>query len=115
MNERIMIRGGPMPEGDPLPLRQAAGAALDSLKLAWEADRNGLLLLIAVQTASTAADIAQLFVSRSAVDGVVEGDRRGVQARRLVILGGLGVVRALGRSGRGLWGNPVGQATVRRA
>src|SRR5687768_15146208 len=115
MSERIIIRGGPMPEGDPLPLREAAGASLDSLKLAWEADRNGLLLLIALQTASTAADIAQLFVSRSAVDGVVDGDRGGVQARRLLILGGLGLVRAAGRSGRALWGSPVTQATVRRA
>jgi ATP-binding cassette subfamily B protein len=68
-----------------------------------------------VQTASTAADVAQLFVSRDAVDGVVEGDRGGVQARRLLLIGGLGLVRAAGKGMRGMWGNPAGQASVRRA
>lgn len=115
MNQPIMIRGGPFPEGDPLPLKEAAAVAIDSLKLAWEADRKGVLVLIAVQTASTAADVAQLFVSRDAVDGVVEGDRGGVQARRLLLIGGLGLVRAAGKSMRGMWGNPAGQASVRRA
>jgi ATP-binding cassette, subfamily B, bacterial len=115
MTERIIIRGGPMPEGDPLPVREAAGAAVDSLKLAWEADRKGVLLLVVLQTASTAADVAQLFVSRGAVEGMVEGDRGGVQARRLLLLGGLGLVRAAGKSMRGMWGNPAGQATSRQA
>jgi ATP-binding cassette subfamily B protein len=115
MNQPIMIRGGPFADGDPLPLKEAAAAAVESLKLAWEADRKGVLVLIAVQTASTAADVAQLFVSRDAVDGVVEGDRGGVQARRLLVIGGLGLVRAAGKSMRGMWGNPAGQASVRRA
>ena len=114
MNQRIMIRGGPFPEADPLPLKEAAAAAVDSLKLAWEADRNGMLVLIALHTATTAAEVAQLFLSRSAVDGVVDGDRRDVQARRLLLLGGLGLVSTAGKSVRGLWGNPVTQAATRR-
>jgi hypothetical protein len=74
MGERIIFRGGgPLPEDDPLPLREAAGAAMDALRLAWEADRNGLLKLVALQTAATAAEVAQLFVSRGAVDEVVDG------------------------------------------
>lgn len=113
MTERFVMRGGPFPEPDPLPLRQAAAAALDSLRLAWEADRTGLLLLVALNTATTAAEVTQLLASRSAVDGVVDGDRRGVQARRLLVLGGLGLVATAGKSVRGSWGNPVTQAAVR--
>lgn len=114
MNQRIMIRGGPIPEADPLPLREAAVAAADSLKLAWEADRNGLLLMVALQTATTAAEIAQLLVSRGAVEGVVDGDRRSTQARRLLLLGGLGLVATVGKTTRSHWSNPVGQAANRR-
>lgn len=114
MNQRIMIRGGPMPEADPLPLKEATAAAVDSLRLAWEADRNGMLLLIAMHTATTAAEVAQLFVSQSTVDGVIDGDRRGVQARRLLVLGGLGLVSAVGKSMRSHWGHPVTQAANRR-
>lgn len=110
-----MVRGGPVPDADPLPLREAAGAAADSLRLAWKADRKALLLLFALQAASTAADIAQLLVSRSAVDGVLDGDRRDVQARGLLLLGGLGLVGAAGKSARGVWGSPVSLATTRRA
>jgi ATP-binding cassette subfamily B protein len=113
MSQRIMIRGGPFPEPDPLPVKEAAAAAVDSLKLAWEADRNGMLLIIALNTATTAAEVAQLFVSRSAVDGVIDGDRR-LQARRLLVLGGLGVVATAGKSSRALWGSPVTQAANRR-
>ena len=109
-----MIRGGPFPEADPLPLREAAAAAVDSLRLAWEADRSGMLLLIATNTATTAAEVAQLFISRSAVDGVIDGDRRDVQARRLLVLGGLGLVATAGKSTRALWGSPVTQAANRR-
>ena len=110
-----MIRGGPFPEADPpLPLKEAAGAAVDSLRLAWEADRSGMLLLVAMHTATTAAEVAQLLISRSAVDGVIDGDRRDVQARRLLVLGGLGLVSTAGKSVRGLWGNPVAQAATRR-
>jgi len=113
VNQRIMIRGGPFPEADPLPLKEAAAAAVDSLKLAWEADRNGMLLLIAMNTATTAAEVAQLFVSRSAVDGVIDGDRR-LQARRLLVLGGLGLVSTADKAIRNLWGNRVTSAANRR-
>ena len=109
----MMVRGGPFPEADPLPLREAAAAAIDSLRLAWEADRTGLLLLVALNTAQTAAEVAQLLASRSAVDGVVDGDRRSVQARRLLVLAGLGLVATAGRSVRAVWGNPVSQASLR--
>ena len=113
MSQRFIIRGGPPPPPDPLPLKEAAAAAVDSLKLAWEADRHGMLLIIALNTATTAAEVAQLFVSRSAVDGVIDGDRR-LQARRLLVLGGLGLVATAGKSTRSLWGSPVTQAANRR-
>ncbi|MDQ3642085.1 MAG: ABC transporter ATP-binding protein/permease, partial [Actinomycetota bacterium] len=114
MSERFAMRGGPFPEADPLPVREAAVAAVDSLRVAWEADRTGLLLLVAMNTATTAAEVAQLLASRSAVDGVVDGDRRSVQARRLLVLGGLGLVAAAGKSVRGVWGSPVSTAALRR-
>ncbi len=114
MTERFIMRGGPPSDADPLPLREAVGAAVESLRLAWEADGRGLLLLVALNTATTAAEVAQLLLSGKAVDGVVDGDRRRVQARRLLVLGGLGVVATAGRSVRGSWGNPVSQAAVRR-
>jgi ATP-binding cassette subfamily B protein len=117
MGERIIFRGGgPLPEDDPLPLREAAGAAMDALRLAWEADRNGLLKLVALQTAATAAEVAQLFVSRGAVDEVVDGHggRRRLPAGRWLVLGGLGLVGVAGKSGRGRWGGPVTQAVTRR-
>ncbi len=114
MTERFFIRGAPPSDADPLPLREAAGAAVESLRMAWEADRYGLLRLVALNTATTAAEVAQLFVGSEALEGVVDGDRRGVQARRLLVLGGLGVVATAGRSVRGSWGNPVVQAAVRR-
>jgi hypothetical protein len=107
------MRGGPFPEADLLPLREATAAAIDSFRLAWEADRTGLLLLVALNTAQTAAEVAQLLASRSAVDGVVDGDRRSVQARRLLVLAGLGLVATAGRSVRAVWGNPVSQASLR--
>ena len=106
--------GGPPPEPDPLPLREAAVAAVDSLRVAWEADRFGLVLLVAMNTAATAAEVAQLLVSHGAVEGMVEGGRRGAQVRRLGVLGGLGLVALAGKSVRGSWGNPVSQAAVRR-
>ena len=114
MNQRIMIRGGPLPDADPVPLKEAAAAAVDSLRLAWEADRRGTLLLVAMHTATTAAEVAQLFISRSAVDGVIDGDRRDVQACRLLVLGGLGLVSTAGKSTRNVWGNPVSSAAQRR-
>ena len=114
MNQRIMIRGGPLPEADPLPVREAAVAAVDSLRLAWQADRNGMLLLVAVNTVTTAAELAQLLMGRSTVDGVIDGEGRNVQARRLLLLGGLGVVSTAGKGIRGHWGNPVTQAASRR-
>ncbi len=114
MSERFVMRGGPFPEADPLPVREAAVAAVDSLRVAWEADRTGLLLLVAMNTATTVAEVAQLLASRSAVDGVVDGDRRSVQARRLLVFGGLGLVAAAGKSVRGVWGNPVSTAALRR-
>ena len=114
MNQHIVIRGGPIPEADPLPLKEAAAAAVDSLRLAWEADRSGMVLLLAVQTATTAAEVAQLFVSRSAVDGLIDGQRRRVQARRLLLLGGLGLVSTADNATRNLWGNRVTSAADRR-
>ncbi|HWI05117.1 MAG TPA: hypothetical protein VNT52_15000, partial [Acidimicrobiales bacterium] len=114
MNQRIVVRGGPIPEADPLPVKEAAAAALDSLKVAWEADRRGTLLIVAMQTAGTAAEVAQLLMSRSAVDGVVKGQRGDVQARRLLLLGGLGLVSTAGKRLRSHWGSPVTQAANRR-
>ena len=69
-----------------------------------------MLLVVAMNTATTAAEVAQLLMSRSAVDGVIDGERRNVQARRLLVLGGLGVVSTVGKSMRAHWGHPVTQA-----
>ncbi len=113
MGERFFIRGGPLPETDPVSVREAAGAAMGSLRLAWEADRTGLVLLVALQTVTTLADVAQLLASGRAVDGVVDGDGRGVQARRLLVVGGLGLVAIAGKSARGALSSPVTQAAAR--
>ena len=110
----MIIRGGPFPDADPLPVREAAAAALESFRMAWEADPSGLLVLVAMQSVTTAAEVAQLLASRDVVDGLVEGDRRGTQARRLLVLGGLGLVTTAGKSVRGVWGQPVGQAATRQ-
>jgi ATP-binding cassette, subfamily B, bacterial len=109
-----MIRGGPFPDADPLPLGEAAGAALESFRLAWQADPRGFGVLVALQTVTTVAEVAQLLASRDVVDGLVKGGRRSTQARRLLILGGLGLVSTAGKSVRGVWGQPVGQAATRR-
>jgi len=115
MGERMIFRGGPFAEPDPLAPREAAAAAIDSVRMAWAADPRRVLHLVALQTIGTAARVAQLLASRDAVDDVVDGSRRGVQLGRLLVLGGLGVASTVaGRSAGGGWGNPAGQAVGRR-
>ena len=111
----VMWRGGPFQDADPVSMREAATAAMDALRLAWEADRSGLLLLLAVNAATTAAEIAQLLASRQAVDAVLGGDRPRAQTKRLLVLGGLGLVAVAGRSVGGALSAPVAQAAHRRA
>ena len=110
----MVIRGGPFPDADPVPLREALVASWDALRLAWEVDRTGLLLLIAVNGATTAADVAVLLSSRGAIDSVVEGDGRRAQTRRLLTLGALGLVSTVGKSLGNTLGTPVSQAVNRR-
>ena len=107
--------GGPRPEADPVPLREAAPAALDALRLAWEANPGGLLLLVGVQAASAAVDIAQLLASGRAVAEVVEGEGLRAQKGRLLLLGGLGVAAAVGKGVRSAVSAPVTQAAQRKA
>jgi ATP-binding cassette subfamily B protein len=115
MGERMIFRGGPITEPEPLPLREAAAAAFDSARMAWAADPRGVLVMVAMQTLGTAAEVAQLVASRDAVDDVVDGGRRGVQVGRLLVVGGLGVASSVAtRSVRSGWGNPAGQAVTRR-
>lgn len=113
----MVVRGGPFPDADPVPLREALVASRDALGLAWDADRSGLLLLIAVSGATTAADIAALLASRGAVDSVVVGDGRRVRrllTLRLLTLGGLALAATVGKTLGSHLGTPVSQAVNRR-
>ena len=114
MRDRMVIRGGPFPDADPVPLREALVASWHSLHLAWGANRSGLLVLISVKGATTAADVAVLLASRGAVDAVVEGGGRRAQTRRLLSVGALGLVATVGKSLGSSLGNPVTQAVNRR-
>ena len=111
----MVMRRMPFPDVDPVPLREATAAAVDALRLAWEADRRGLAVLIAVDAATAAAEIAQLLVSGVAVDAVVDGDRRGSPTARVLLVGALGLAAAAGNGVRGAVSGPVSQAVLRRA
>jgi ATP-binding cassette subfamily B protein len=111
----MMWRGGPFHDAEPVPVREAVPAAVGAVRLAWEADRTGLLLLVAVNAATTAAEIAQLLISGRAVDAVVEGDRARSQTARLLVLGALGAAAVVGKSASGALSAPVTQAAQRRA
>lgn len=115
MSERMMMRRMPFPDADPVPVREAVAAALDALRLAWQADRRGLLVLVAVNAGTSAADIGQLLLSGRAVDAVVDGDRRTSPTGRLLAVGALGLAAAAGNGVRGAVGGPVSQAVLRRA
>src|SRR5436305_575643 len=111
----MMWRGGPIHDAEPVPLRETVPAAIDAVRLAWEADRTALLLLVAVNAATTAAEIAQLLISGRAVDAVVDGERARSQTARLLVLGALGAAAVVGKSAGGALSGPVTQAAQRRA
>ncbi len=110
-----MMRRMPFPEADPVPVREAVVAARHALRLAWEADRRGLAVLVALNVGTAAAEIAQLVASGRAVDAVVDGDRRTSPTARLLLVGALGLAATAGKS---LWGaatGPLNQSMLRHA
>ena len=111
----MMFRGNPFADTEPLPLREGLVAALDALRLAWEADPAGLALLVALQAGTVAAEVAQLLASREAVDAVVGVRGRRSPAVRLLVVGGLGLVAVAGKSVNGAVSARVNQAAQRRA
>ena len=72
----MMFRGNPFADAEPVPLRDGLVAAVEAVRLAWEADPRGLALLVALQAGTVGAEIAQLLASREAVDAVVGGKGR---------------------------------------
>jgi ATP-binding cassette subfamily B protein len=113
--ERILWRGGPFADAEPVPLRQGLAAGVEALRLAWAADPGGLLLLGALHAGTVGAEIAQLLASREAVDAVVGAKGRRSQTTRLLVVGGLGLVAVAGKSVNGALSATVNQAAQRRA
>ncbi len=111
----MMFRGNPFADAEPVALRDGLAAALDALRLAWEADPGGLAVLVALQAATAAAEVAQLLASREAVDAVVAGRGRRSQVGRLLVVGGLGLAAVAGKSLNGAVSAAVNQAAQRRA
>ena len=94
MGERFG-RFGPI-DAEPATPAETARAAAGALRLAWDADRAGLLAVLALTAAGTAAELATLWSGRAALEEVLaRRDLRG-QFRRLLGLAGLGVVSAGG-------------------
>ena len=113
--DRMVVRRGPFPDAEPLPLKQAVHAAAGSLRLAWEADPRALVAVVALQAVSATADVAQLALSGRAVDAVVTRKGSGTQVRRLLVIGGLSLVAVGGRSAGRALEQPLGRAVYRRA
>jgi ATP-binding cassette subfamily B protein len=112
--DRMFVRR-PFGDVEPVPLKDAIGAALGSLRMAWEADPLALAGLIALQASMAAAETVQLALSGRAVDAVVAGDRPRAQARRLLLVGGLSLVSVGGGTVRRALEWPLTLAVQRRA
>ena len=112
--DRMFIRR-PFGDVEPVSLKKAVGAALGSLRMAWEADPRALVGLVATQSAMAAADAVQLALGGRAVEAVVAGDRPRAQARRLLLVGGLSLVSVSGGTVRRAMEWPLTQAVQRRA
>jgi ATP-binding cassette subfamily B protein len=111
----VMFRGNPFADAEPVPLREGLAAALEAVRLAWEADPGALALLVALQAGTVGAEIAQLVASREAVDAVVGPKGRRSPAVRLLVVGGLGLLAVAGKSVNGALSATVNQAAQRRA
>lgn len=110
----MMFRGNPFADAEPVPLRDGLVAALDAVRLAWEADPGGLAVLVAIHAGTVGAEVAQLLASRPAVDALVDGKGRGAQSARLLTVGGLGLVTVAARSVNGVLSARVTEAAQRR-
>ncbi|HEX2119475.1 MAG TPA: hypothetical protein VHF91_09850, partial [Acidimicrobiales bacterium] len=115
MSDRMFMRRMPFPDADPVPVREAAEAAIAALRLAWQADRRGLMVLVGLNAGTVAAEIGQLLLSGRAVDAVVDGDRRTSPTARLLAVGALGLAAAAGNGVRSAAGGTVSQAVQRGA
>ncbi|HEX6596373.1 MAG TPA: ABC transporter ATP-binding protein [Acidimicrobiales bacterium] len=102
---RVFVGGdrfGPF-DAEPASTPEAMSAAAGSLRLAWDADRAGLVALVALTAAGTAAELATLSSGRAVLQAVLDRRDLRTQAPRLALLGALGVLAAGGESaGRAL-------------
>ena len=88
---------------------------MESLRLAWSADRLRLIVAAAVNGITAAAEVASIYSSARAVDAAVSGSPPRSQTVRLLALAGLGLVNVVGRSASSVVEAPLGQAVMRRA
>ena len=97
---RVIVGGdrfGPF-DGEPATTADALAAAGDALRLAWAADRTGMVALVALTAAGTAAELATLLSGRAVLDALLARRDLRSQGQRLVLLGALGVAAAGGES-----------------
>ena len=96
-------------------MREAAGAALQSLRLAWAAKPVALATLAAVNAATASADVVHTLWSGATVEAVMGGERARSQARRLVGLGVLKLFIVAGKDVSGTLRIQVDRAVTRQA
>lgn len=105
-------RPAPLP---PASLRETAVATRGALRLSWTADRRGTLVVVAVSAVSMWGQIAKLGASQRALDAVLGRQPARQQARRLLVVGGTGLVGLIGGNLSFQVQNPLNQATGRLA
>jgi ATP-binding cassette subfamily B protein len=100
----------------PASLRETALASVETLRLAWTANRGRLALVAGLSILTATGEFAQLLSGKRALDAVLAGDRSRAQLARLAAVGALGLVGLVGDGmvGRSLY-EPVSRAVVREA
>lgn len=114
---QIMWRGGPgpMPDEQPVPLREALAATRDTVRLAWRADGPALVAVVGMNVAVAVAELAQARTGGSAVEAVVAGARPLSQARRAAALVAATVIVTGGQQISAALKERLAQATSRQA
>ncbi|MFP5318269.1 MAG: ABC transporter ATP-binding protein [Acidimicrobiia bacterium] len=106
-------RFGPV-DGEPATAAEAAQVVRESLRLAWAADRTGVLALAAVTVAATGAELATLSSGRTVLEAVLARRELRAQAPRLARFAVLGAAAAGGEVvGRTLQGRIAEAVRVR--
>jgi len=90
-------RFGPA-DAEPASATEAVAAARLSLRLAWDADRAGLVALLAVTAGGAAAELGTLASGRAVLEAAIARRDLRSQWPRLALLGVLGVAAAGGES-----------------